>query len=160
MQAGPAAARLSKVAVRRLHKELDEWRVGDPVPGMSVSTVGDRLDEWLVSLTGADNTVYAGEAYILRFQFPGDYPIEPPEVIFVSPTPRHPHVYSNGHICLNVLYDGWSPALTVSSVCLSILSMLSSATQKGVPPDNDTYVRSCRGKSPKHTRWMFHDDKV
>lgn len=33
-------------------------------------------------------------------------------------------------VCLNVLYDGWSPALTVTSVCLSILSMLSSATEK------------------------------
>ncbi|CAM9973738.1 unnamed protein product, partial [Choristocarpus tenellus] len=44
----------------------------------------------------------------------------------------HPHIYSNGHICLSILYDEWSPALTIQSVCLSILSMLSSCT--GKPP--------------------------
>lgn len=30
----------------------------------------------------------------------------------------------------DILYDSWSPAMTVSSVCISILSMLSSSTVK------------------------------
>ena len=78
-----------------------------------------------------------------------------------DPTPPvHPHVYSNGHICLSILYDQWSPALTISSVCLSILSMLSSAEKKELPPDNDKYVQTHVGKSPKHTQWYFHDDKT
>jgi len=29
------------------------------------------------------------------------------------------------------------------------------------PEDNDRYVKNCRnGRSPKETRWWFHDDKV
>ncbi|RVX15244.1 Ubiquitin-conjugating enzyme 15 [Vitis vinifera] len=29
------------------------------------------------------------------------------------------------------------------------------------PADNDRYVKNCRnGRSPKETRWWFHDDKV
>ncbi|CAN8075893.1 unnamed protein product [Agarophyton chilense] len=160
---GPSSHRrkeLTRVAQRRLTRELTEWSVKTPpVPGMSVSET-DRVDEWLVTVTGAAGSVYENEKYTLRFVFPSDYPMEAPEVVFLQPTPRHPHVYSNGHICLNVLYDGWSPALTVTSVCLSIVSMLSSATKKGVPPDNDTYIRNCQGRSPKQTRWMFHDDHV
>lgn len=89
----------------------------------------------------------------------------------------------------DILYDSWSPAMTVSSICISILSMLSSSTVKvlldcwsfkswfalfALPPysyifvdvqqrpaDNDRYVKNCRnGRSPKETRWWFHDDKV
>ncbi|TYH72911.1 hypothetical protein ES332_D05G289600v1 [Gossypium tomentosum] len=51
--------------------------------------------------------------------------------------------------------------MTVSSIYISILSMLSSSTAKQRPADNDRYVKNCRnGRSPKETRWLFHDDKV
>lgn len=47
------------------------------------------------------------------------------------------HVYylenliHSGSIChADILYDSWSPAMTISSICISILSMLSSSTIK------------------------------
>ncbi|KAA8500039.1 putative ubiquitin-conjugating enzyme E2 W [Porphyridium purpureum] len=165
MSTGSSAVQHSRTAIRRLQKELDEFQTSAqhstdvPLPNCEVRA--ESLDAWFIEFEGADNTVFAGERFVLRFVFPPDYPIESPEVVFVPPnTPLHPHVYSNGHICLSILYDGWSPALTVRSICLSILSMLSSATKKELPPDNERYVRTSIGRSPKRTRWDFHDDKV
>lgn len=110
------------------------------------------------------------------------------QVIFVPPSPVHPHIYSNGHVCLDILYDGrnggWSPALTINKLCLSLRSMLASnndkvrywsaykvavsktgfpfyrpALQKRPPGDRD-YCNRTQGRSPKDTRWDFDDDTV
>ena len=128
-------------------------------------------------MEGVSGTLYEGELFQLQFKFTNKYPFDSPEVTFVgSNIPVHPHVYSNGHICLSILTDDWSPALSVQSVCLSIVSMLSSCKEKVSPsllqkiyfhltvvilllqkrpPDNAFYVKTCN-KNPKKTKWWYH----
>uniref|UniRef100_A0A8R1IF81 N-terminal E2 ubiquitin-conjugating enzyme n=1 Tax=Caenorhabditis japonica TaxID=281687 RepID=A0A8R1IF81_CAEJA len=118
------------------------------------------IQQWKIGVVGAEGTLYAGEVFTLQFTFGPQYPFNSPEVMFVGETiPAHPHIYSNGHICLSILSDDWTPALSVQSVCLSILSMLSSAREKKHPIDDAIYVRTCN-KNPSKTRWWFHDDSV
>lgn len=113
-----------------------------------------------INLQAPPDTIYKNEQFRLQFKFPPNYPMDSPEVVFLKTTetkiPVHPHVYSNGHICLSILYDQWSPALTVTSVCLSILSMLSSCQEKEKPQDDEKYCKTHTGKSPKDTQWWFH----
>lgn len=150
---------LGRVAVKRLQKELAEWQ-NNPPSGFKLHPTDD-LQRWVIEFTGAAGTFYEGERFQLQIEFPEKYPLDSPQVVFAGSPPLHPHIYSNGHICLDILYDSWSPAMTVNSVCISILSMLSSAAVKERPVDNDRYVKNCgKGKSPKLTSWEFHDDKA
>lgn len=53
----------------------------------------------------------------LWFTFSDNYPIEAPEVVFVGKVPDHEHIYSNGFICMSILYDGKLKRLDRSNEC-------------------------------------------
>jgi ubiquitin-protein ligase/Mg-chelatase subunit ChlD len=83
---------------------------------------GDVLS-WKTVLKGRDEGPYKGTYYMLTFQFPQDYPFSPPKVRFVTPI-YHCNVNKDGALCLDILKDQWSPALTTQKVLLSIDSLL------------------------------------
>ncbi|XP_074600819.1 ubiquitin-conjugating enzyme E2 W isoform X1 [Brevipalpus obovatus] len=146
---------------KRLQKELLSIQT-EPPPGVQVNpgSIGSSLTQWIVDMEGASGTLYEGEKFQLQFKFSPRYPFDSPEVTFIGNNiPVHPHVYSNGHICLSILTEDWSPALSVQSVCLSIVSMLSSCKEKKRPQDNSLYVKTCN-KNPKKTKWWYHDESV
>ena len=64
-----------------------------------------------------------------------------PSVNFIEHIPVNPYVFANGLVCLDILDTDWSPILRVSSVTLSILSMLSSTTEKKKPANDDDIVK-------------------
>ncbi|KAJ5077550.1 ubiquitin-conjugating enzyme e2 w [Anaeramoeba ignava] len=145
---------------KRLMSELKSLTQKTPDLIKIVKT--ENLMTWLIEITGAEKTLYEDETYTLQFRFDTEYPLKPPEVVFLQESPVHPHIYSNGHICLDILDESWTPALTVESVLLSLISMMSSCKKKERPPDDSSYVRAWKKNkfSPKKTKWFFHDNKV
>ncbi|GAA96347.1 uncharacterized protein L969DRAFT_95466 [Mixia osmundae IAM 14324] len=151
----------NRLFTKRLTKELTDLRNGSCPAGCGLISTED-LQEWIISITVFDS-IYEGEQFALRFRFSSGYPIDSPEVVFLTTapykSPEHPHIYSNGHICASILGNGWSPVLNVSSICLTLQSMLASCKKKERPPDNERYVKRAPF-SPKQTQFVYHDDSV
>lgn len=139
----------------RIQRELKVF-IKSPPPNLSVQ-VGSNLRVWIVTMVGANNTIYEGEVFKLRVSFPTQYPTVPPSVYFLQGhIPTHEHVYTNGDICLSLLGKDWRPTMTAQSIAVSILSILSSAQSKSLPMDNARHAGSKPGEYQKD--WVYHDD--
>ncbi|KAK2526276.1 hypothetical protein Q9966_010866, partial [Columba livia] len=84
---------------------------------------GDNIYEWRSTILGPPGSVYEGGVFFLDITFSPDYPFKPPKVTFRTRI-YHCNINSQGVICLDILKDNWSPALTISKVLLSICSLL------------------------------------
>ncbi|OAA32684.1 ubiquitin conjugating enzyme [Moelleriella libera RCEF 2490] len=149
---------------KRVSKERQKIaNLGLP-PGIELVD-GESLKEWTFDIRVLDsNPLYENQTYRLQFQFPQSYPIEPPEVTFDCkpdrPVPMHPHIYSNGIICLDLLdTQGWSPVQSAESVCMSIQSMLTSNSKNERPPGNEDFVKGKRLR-PRDIEFLYHDNTV
>lgn len=110
------------MSLKRLEKELREL-ANDPPSNCSAGPVGDDLFHWQATIMGPEDSPYQNGVYMLNIHFPADYPFKPPKVNFTTKI-YHCNINSSGSICLDILKDQWSPALTISKVLLSICSLL------------------------------------
>ncbi|PFH57668.1 hypothetical protein XA68_14712 [Ophiocordyceps unilateralis] len=149
---------------KRVAKERQKIEQHGLPPGIEL-VEGDNLKEWFLDIRVLDdNPLYRDKTYRLKFLFPDSYPIEPPEVTFEEkpnrPIPMHPHIYSNGIICLDLLgHQGWSPVQSAESVCMSIQSMLTSNSKDERPPGDEEFVRGNRLR-PRDIEFLYHDNSV
>ncbi|TID18193.1 hypothetical protein CANINC_003934 [Pichia inconspicua] len=153
---------MSLVARKRLAKEVKELAqtsLSDGTLSLSPDSDSDNLENVLIDIRIVGNPLYDDSVtYRISYKPDSEYPFTAPAVTFVGPEiPMHPHIYSNGHICLNILYDGWSPVQTMTSVALSLQSMILQNTVLERPPGDEQYC-SRAPANPRDSRWVFHDD--
>jgi ubiquitin-conjugating enzyme E2 D/E len=134
------AAKMSKSASqKRILKELkdlaanssknqllDMFEVFPDVQNGAVQTLK-------VLLTGTAGTPYHNGVFEVLVQYPADYPFTPPKVRVITPI-YHYAVSNTGSVCLDILKDTWSPAMTVSKVLATLGLLLM---------DADTFDPSC-----------------
>ncbi|KAJ5397163.1 hypothetical protein N7509_005276 [Penicillium cosmopolitanum] len=124
------------MALKRINKELTDLG-RDPPSSCSAGPVGDDLFHWQATIMGPGDSPYSGGVFFLTINFPTDYPFKPPKVHFTTRI-YHPNINSNGSICLDILRDQWSPALTISK------GSLRPSTRKNISPSTSCHVEMYR----------------
>tara|TARA_B100001121_G_C18677911_1_gene617122 strand:+ start:1434 stop:1883 length:450 start_codon:yes stop_codon:yes gene_type:complete len=106
----------------RLTKEYKDIKENPPT-NCSAGPVDDDMYTWQATIIGPEDTPYHQGVFYLRINFPSDYPFKPPQIVFITKI-LHCNINSSGNICLDILKEQWSPALTISKVLLSICSLM------------------------------------
>jgi len=127
---------------RRLQREYQEIQK-DPPANCTAGPINDTdFFNWEAMIFGPSDSPFQGGLFKLAIAFPSDYPFKPPIITFKTKI-YHPNINAAGGICLDILKGQWSPALTISKVLLSILSLLTDANPNDplVPDIADLYKR-------------------
>eukprot|EP00301_Raphidiophrys_heterophryoidea_P027130 c9505_g1_i1.p1 GENE.c9505_g1_i1~~c9505_g1_i1.p1 ORF type:complete len:234 (+),score=33.51 c9505_g1_i1:69-704(+) len=115
----------SSIPETRLTKELQDLRECAE-SGVSAAPVGDGSStHWMGRIIGPTETVYEGGIFEVDIVLTDSYPFTPPKMKFVTRV-WHPNISSQtGAICLDILKDQWSPALTIRTALQSLQALLS-----------------------------------
>ena len=112
----------------RIQKEQQELKKSKD---LIVDMCGDDLFHWKGTINGPDDTVYADGKFTIDIKIPNNYPYHPPNMKFDTKI-WHPNISSQtGAICLDILKNEWSPALSIRTALLSIQALMC------VPEPND-----------------------
>ena len=117
------------MSARRIAKELKDLESTDLGTCSAGPSNPDDLYHWDATIIGPSECPYAGGVFHLSITFPVDYPFKPPKVTFTTKV-FHPNINAQGGICLDILKDQWSPALSIGKVLLSISSLLTDPNPK------------------------------
>ena len=170
-------------ALKRIRKELRDaradprygtvqygiLRIGPVVP-LGREEEDPEVDwmHWHAVLAGPPGTPYEGGRFLVNIRFPTDYPFKPPRNHFITRV-YSMNIGSSGNHCLDIdTPSGWSPAITVAKLCLSLLSLLADPNPDApmVPGiahqylrDRASYEAECRRWTRRHARhldrWRF-----
>lgn len=113
-------------ATKRIQKEL--ITLSKDLPEFCTAQLTDEKDisVWSATIEGPKETPYSGGTFHMKVEFPADYPFKPPKITFITPV-YHPNIGDDGEICMDILQDQWTPALTTCKVLISICSLLAEA---------------------------------
>lgn len=127
----------SKSAAAILQRQFKD--LTDPkksIPSFHIELDDDNIFLWNVGIMVLNkDSMYHGGYFKGQMRFPSDFPFSPPTFRF-TPAIYHPNIYRDGRLCISILHQGgdptteepdsetWTPAQTVESVLISIISLL------------------------------------
>ena len=88
-----------------------------------IDVIEEDIFRWNATINGPEGSPYAGGKFVLRLEFPAQYPFKPPKLVFETKV-YHPSVMlETGEVCGAVL-GNWGPTLNAEHCLLTIFSLL------------------------------------
>ena len=108
----------------RVMKEYNDLNKDKKNNAVLVKMVGEDIHHWKGTIKGPIDTCYQGGIFEIDIIIPPDYPFKPPKMKFDTKI-WHPNISSvTGAICLDILKNEWTPALTIRTALLSLQALM------------------------------------
>ncbi|RFU36220.1 hypothetical protein B7463_g146, partial [Scytalidium lignicola] len=135
-----------KTELQRIDEELQR---GDHEYIPSIIPLENNLQELVAAIPGPPATPYEGGIFYMRLSVPGEYPLKPPRVWFLTKV-YHPNIGSEGKICNDVLENEWGSVWTIHKVVIALASLLASPSlDNSVVPE---IAAQCMGENDRFER--------
>ena len=131
MSQGAVNTFITPMAQKRLLKDVKDI-IKKPLTDHGIYYVHDEQNILCgyACIIGPKDSLYANGAYLFRFEFPKDYPYQPPKLTYQTndgTTRFHPNLYRNGKVCLSILNtwkgEQWTSCQSIKSVLLTLVSL-------------------------------------
>ncbi len=108
---------------KRLKKEM---LLIEKEKDIMVKLVDKNYRHMKATIKGSEDSVYEGGLFVIDIQIVDNYPYKPPKMKFDTKI-WHPNISSQtGAICLDILKDEWSPALSIRTALRSLQALMTS----------------------------------
>lgn len=139
---------LDQITIRRLAKDV-KYLIKNPLNSENIYYKHDENNilKGYAMIIGNKNTPYENGYYFFKFDFPVDYPFNPPKLTYLTNDGLmrfNPNLYTNGKVCLSILNtwkgEGWSSCQTIYSILLILSNVLNEnplLNEPGIKNDNN-----------------------
>ena len=100
---------------RRILKEIDDLTALPEDSNYFIIPSSHDIRVWTAVIVGPPWSMYHGGLFYASIEIPQDYPFKPPRILLLNKI-LHPQIFENGKICLDVLGECFSPALTIDKI--------------------------------------------